>query len=81
MAPGQRNAAKPQIITRSRDFPSNCFPTHLLAIDMTLIRASRDDDLPAVAAIYAHHVTLGAGDTLPPADVAMPFSAPERMPS
>ena len=68
MAPGQRNAAKPQIITRSRDFPSNCFPTHLLAIDMTLIRASRDEDLPALTAIYAHHVlhSTGTFETEPP---------------
>jgi L-amino acid N-acyltransferase YncA len=28
---------------------------------MTLIRASRDEDLPAITAIYAHHVLHGTG--------------------
>ncbi len=35
---------------------------------MTLIRPSRDDDVPAIAAIYAHHVLHGTGtfETEPP---------------
>jgi L-amino acid N-acyltransferase YncA len=35
---------------------------------MTLIRASRDDDLPAITAIYGHHVLHGTGtfETEPP---------------
>lgn len=41
---------------------------------MTLIRPSRDDDLPAITAIYEHHVLHGAGtfETTPPtaADMA-----------
>lgn len=40
---------------------------------MTLIRPSRDQDLPAVTAIYAHHVLHGTGtfETAPPTEAEM----------
>ena len=40
---------------------------------MTMIRASRDDDIPAIAAIYAHHVLHGTGtfETTPPTEADM----------
>lgn len=40
---------------------------------MTLIRASRDADLPAITAIYAHHVLHGTGtfETVPPSVAEM----------
>lgn len=40
---------------------------------MTLIRPSRDDDLPAITAIYEHHVLHGAGtfETTPPTEADM----------
>ncbi len=65
MAPGQRNAAKPQIITRgllrSRPLPChNLLSTHF-GHAMTLLRTSLDTDLPAITAIYAHHVLYGTG--------------------
>src|SRR5690606_16248629 len=54
--PGQRHAAKPAIIS-----------TTLLPA-MPLIRPSREGDLPAITAIYAHHVLHGTGtfETEPP---------------
>ena len=65
MAPGQRNAAKPQIITRGLPLShplrsSNVLPTPIWHA-MTLLRASLDTDLPAITAIYAHHVLHGTG--------------------
>ena len=69
MAPGQRNAAKPQIITRGPRFPpTTAFHPSFLTIAMTLIRPCRDDDLPAITAIYAHHVlhSTGTFETEPP---------------
>jgi L-amino acid N-acyltransferase YncA len=33
----------------------------LVAMDPTLIRDSRDDDVPAIQAVYAHHVLHGTG--------------------
>ena len=72
MAPGQRNAAKPQIITRgllrSRPLPChNLLSTHF-GNAMTLLRTSLDTDLPAITALYAHHVLHGTGsfETEPP---------------
>ena len=40
---------------------------------MTLIRPSRDEDLPAITAIYAHHVLHGTGtfETVPPTQADM----------
>ncbi len=40
---------------------------------MTIIRPSRDEDLPALAAIYAHHVLHGTGtfETVPPTQAEM----------
>lgn len=40
---------------------------------MTAIRASRDEDVPAIAAIYAHHVLHGTGtfETEPPSAADM----------
>lgn len=40
---------------------------------MPAIRPSRDEDIPAIAAIYAHHVLHGTGtfETSPPADAEM----------
>ena len=40
---------------------------------MTTIRPSRDSDLPAITAIYAHHVLHGTGtfETTPPTQVEM----------
>ncbi len=40
---------------------------------MTTIRPSRDPDLPAITAIYAHHVLHGTGtfETTPPTDAEM----------
>jgi L-amino acid N-acyltransferase YncA len=40
---------------------------------MTNIRPSREDDLPAIAAIYAHHVLHGTGtfETTPPTEAEM----------
>ena len=40
---------------------------------MTLVRPSRDTDLPAVTAIYAHHVLHGTGtfETTPPTEADM----------
>jgi len=40
---------------------------------MSLIRASREDDVPAIAAIYAHHVLHGTGtfETTPPTEAEM----------
>ena len=53
-APGQRHAEKPSIITFSGFMPK--------------IRASSVQDIPAITAIYAHHVLNGTGtfETLPP---------------
>jgi L-amino acid N-acyltransferase YncA len=53
-APRQRHAEKPSIIS----FPSL----------MPNIRASCDPDMPAITAIYAHHVLNGTGtfETIPP---------------
>ena len=62
MKPGQRNAAKPQIITRrpAANPPPLQRPSHHpLCIPMTLLRPSLDADLPAITAIYAHHVLNG----------------------
>ena len=41
---------------------------HLQAIAMTLIRPSLEADIPAIQAIYAHHVLYGTGtfETEPP---------------
>ena len=40
---------------------------------MPTIRPSRDTDLPAITAIYAHHVLHGTGtfETVPPAEADM----------
>lgn len=40
---------------------------------MTIIRASREEDLPAITAIYAHHVLHGTGtfETEPPSETDM----------
>lgn len=40
---------------------------------MSLIRPSREDDLPAITAIYAHHVLHGTGtfETVPPSETDM----------
>ncbi len=40
---------------------------------MSLIRPSRDEDLPAITAIYAHHVLHGTGtfETTPPTETDM----------
>ena len=40
---------------------------------MTIIRASREEDLPAITAIYAHHVLHGTGtfETEPPSEIDM----------
>lgn len=40
---------------------------------MSIIRPSRDDDLPAISAIYAHHVLHGTGtfETTPPSQAEM----------
>ena len=64
MEPGQRNAAKPQIITRrsAANPPLLQHPSHHpLGIPMTLLRPSLDADLPAITAINAHHVLNGTG--------------------
>ena len=61
MAPGQRNAAKPQIITRRPAASPPNSSNHPFGSPMTLIRPSLDADLPAVTAIYAHHVLNGTG--------------------
>ena len=62
MEPGQRNAAKPHIITRrpAANPPLLQHPSHHpLGKPMTLLRPSLDADLPAITAIYAHHVLNG----------------------
>src|SRR5689334_18130602 len=45
--PGQRHAEKPSIISFSPFMP--------------ILRASTDADVPAITAIYAHHVLHGTG--------------------
>ncbi len=59
MAPGQRHAEKPAIITFS--------------IFMTTIRPSRDPDVAPITAIYTHHVLHGTGtfETVPPTEAEM----------
>ncbi len=86
MAPGQRNAAKPNSITcrttlsrfakNQLNPPPSTHESNLeLLTNMPLIRPSRDEDIPAITAIYAHHVLHGTGtfETEPPnvADMAM----------
>src|SRR6476661_9915192 len=57
--PGQRHAEKPTIITSS----------HF----MLTLRASTEQDVPAITAIYGHHVTHGTGtfETAPPTEADM----------
>ncbi len=59
--PGQRNAAKPAIIPRSKAMPS------------PLIRPSTEADIPAITRIYGHHVLNGTGtfETTPPSEAEM----------